>query len=396
MAEKKAKFPVQLMSLLNDNEHQDIVAWLPHGAGFTIFDKKQFQEVVMPNYFDKGSKYTSFTRRLNRWNFTIQTNGKRQVAYFHPLFNQNFPERCLQMHPMSKNSIKDYREMKMIAAAACPMDSPGSRQMPMLGAASNGAPVGSLGNGHGMSLSQPMYQMGMPNQEGNTPKESSSQATSNISPRDTTTSESESGLPVYHNTSNAMSQEQQAQSGPVFAANAPMVMHQGYQQGMNGYQQGMHGYQQGMHGFQQGVMMPSAYSMPHHMLAQQFMMAPRQMNYYPQQTMAMHSMMAPNTMGQYQMSQMENTMNSSQLENTMNSSQLENTMNSSQLASVANGTNLIPGAPSLKQSEDGDGSGSGSGNGNGVGENNEDDSVPQKDDGPPNEEASRPNLSVHV
>ncbi len=61
----------------------------------------------MPLYF-KDSKYTSFTRRLNRWNFTIQTHGHKKASYFHPMFIRGDPVRCLDMKPSSqsrKNSM---------------------------------------------------------------------------------------------------------------------------------------------------------------------------------------------------------------------------------------------------------------------------------------------------
>ncbi len=56
----------------------------------------------MPLYF-KESKYTSFTRRLNRWNFTIQTHGHKKASYFHPMFIRGDPVRCLDMKPASQS-----------------------------------------------------------------------------------------------------------------------------------------------------------------------------------------------------------------------------------------------------------------------------------------------------
>jgi Heat shock transcription factor len=100
------------MSILDSHEHQDIISWLPHGRGFIIRDKKRLADLVLPKYF-KESKYTSFTRRLNRWNFTIQTHGHKEASYFHPMFIQGDPQRVLEMHPVPQ-SAKAKRESRYI------------------------------------------------------------------------------------------------------------------------------------------------------------------------------------------------------------------------------------------------------------------------------------------
>lgn len=64
----------QLMEILSDENNIDIITWLPHGKGFTIVDKKRFAEEVLPKNFKK-SKFTSFTRKLNRWSFVRVTRG---------------------------------------------------------------------------------------------------------------------------------------------------------------------------------------------------------------------------------------------------------------------------------------------------------------------------------
>ena len=98
------------MGILDTCEHPDIISWLPHGRGFVIRDKRRLADIVLPKYF-KESKYTSFTRRLNRWNFTIQTHGHKEASYFHPMFIQGDPQRALEMHPtpQSSNSKRETR-----------------------------------------------------------------------------------------------------------------------------------------------------------------------------------------------------------------------------------------------------------------------------------------------
>lgn len=90
-------FPLKMMSLLNEaSQYSDIICWLPHGRGFTIHDKKLFETEVMPKYF-QDAKYTSFTRRLRRWNFRIQTHGHKRSSYFHPMFVKGEEEMCREM-----------------------------------------------------------------------------------------------------------------------------------------------------------------------------------------------------------------------------------------------------------------------------------------------------------
>ena len=85
------------MAILDDDHFPDIISWLPDGSGFTIHDKKRFEVEVLPVYFLKQSKYTSFTRRMNRWGFTIQLHGHKSASYFHPMFIRGVPARCLGM-----------------------------------------------------------------------------------------------------------------------------------------------------------------------------------------------------------------------------------------------------------------------------------------------------------
>lgn len=63
------------MEILSDENNIDIISWLPHGKGFMIRDKKRFAEEVLPKHFKK-SKFTSFTRKLNRWSFVRVTRGQ--------------------------------------------------------------------------------------------------------------------------------------------------------------------------------------------------------------------------------------------------------------------------------------------------------------------------------
>ena len=67
-------FCFKLMDILASEEDSDTIAWLPHGRSFIIYKKKKFAAQVLPKYF-KATKFTSFTRKLNRWGFTRVTRG---------------------------------------------------------------------------------------------------------------------------------------------------------------------------------------------------------------------------------------------------------------------------------------------------------------------------------
>lgn len=110
------------MYILDQDGHPNIISWLPHGRGFLITDKKRLETEVLPKYF-KVSKFTSFTRRLNRWEFTIHTMGHKKSSYFHPKFIRHDPRQCLEMFPAPQNkkrstsAIKNKRKQKSAAAS---------------------------------------------------------------------------------------------------------------------------------------------------------------------------------------------------------------------------------------------------------------------------------------
>ncbi|KAI2498160.1 hypothetical protein MHU86_16358 [Fragilaria crotonensis] len=89
-------FPQKLMEILSNEENSDIISWLPNGRGFVIHNKKRFSAELMQKYFKK-SKFTSFTRKLNRWNFARVTRGPETGAYYHDYFQRDNLRLCMQM-----------------------------------------------------------------------------------------------------------------------------------------------------------------------------------------------------------------------------------------------------------------------------------------------------------
>lgn len=60
-------FPQKLMEILSDEDNAEAICWLPHGKAFTIRNRGLFAENTMPKFFPRKAKYSSFTRKLNRW-----------------------------------------------------------------------------------------------------------------------------------------------------------------------------------------------------------------------------------------------------------------------------------------------------------------------------------------
>ena len=94
-------FPQQLMKMLNDPANSEIVAWVPSGDAFMVHSKDQFVTEVMPAYFGKQSKFTSFTRKLNRWGFTRDSQDHNK-GYSHPLFHRDDPTSHEKMSCVSQ------------------------------------------------------------------------------------------------------------------------------------------------------------------------------------------------------------------------------------------------------------------------------------------------------
>jgi len=89
-------FPETLFDIISLEQHSYIITWLPHGKGFMILDKHRFANEILPRYFD-GAKFTSFTRRLKRWNFVRVPRGPEMGAYYNKNFKKDHPELVKKM-----------------------------------------------------------------------------------------------------------------------------------------------------------------------------------------------------------------------------------------------------------------------------------------------------------
>lgn len=105
-------FPQKLHQMLSDLERQeggsDIASFLPHGRTFAIHKPREFVKQVMPKYF-RMSRFSSFQRQLNLYDFQRITEGPDKGAYYHELFVQGRP---ILSTMMKRNKIKGVKSLQ--------------------------------------------------------------------------------------------------------------------------------------------------------------------------------------------------------------------------------------------------------------------------------------------
>ncbi len=92
-------FPLKLHELLEKVEeegHQQIVSWQPHGRAFVVREPKTFVADLMPRFF-RQTKLTSFQRQLNLYGFSRLTRGPDAGGYYHELFLRGKPQLTRRM-----------------------------------------------------------------------------------------------------------------------------------------------------------------------------------------------------------------------------------------------------------------------------------------------------------
>ncbi|EEC44463.1 predicted protein [Phaeodactylum tricornutum CCAP 1055/1] len=90
---REASFPVKLHHMLTSVEeecNQGIVSWQPHGRAFLVFDIEAFVNDVLPKWF-RQTKFQSFQRQLNIYNFKRISVGRDKGSYYHEFFLRGQP-----------------------------------------------------------------------------------------------------------------------------------------------------------------------------------------------------------------------------------------------------------------------------------------------------------------
>ena len=93
---------------MDDEDNSDIIRWTPDGTGFTIFNRKRFETEIIPKYFEGShAKYSSFTRRLHRWNFIQRAEGHGVSNFYHEMFKKGNRELAYRIAPESRTEAED-------------------------------------------------------------------------------------------------------------------------------------------------------------------------------------------------------------------------------------------------------------------------------------------------
>ncbi|KAL3913071.1 MAG: hypothetical protein SGILL_006636 [Bacillariaceae sp.] len=103
---KTSAFPVKLYRMLEQVEQegrQSIVSWNPDGRTFQVHKHERFANEVLPGHF-KQSKYKSFQRQLNFYNFQRIVSGPLEGSYGHQMFIRGNEQMCHNIKRVSSTS----------------------------------------------------------------------------------------------------------------------------------------------------------------------------------------------------------------------------------------------------------------------------------------------------
>ncbi|GAX09661.1 hypothetical protein FisN_19Lh128 [Fistulifera solaris] len=112
---RSGSFPQKLHQILQELERQEggreIASFLPHGKAFAIHKPRDFVKTIMPKYF-RMSRFSSFQRQLNLYDFQRITEGRGKGAYYHDLFVKDKP---MLASMMKRNKIKGVKNQDDIS-----------------------------------------------------------------------------------------------------------------------------------------------------------------------------------------------------------------------------------------------------------------------------------------
>lgn len=97
-----ATFPEILMSILdNENAYGHAITWLPGGKSFVFRSPKAFTVEVLPNFFRRPVKFSSFVRKLYFWGFKKIANTSIP-AFYHPNFLRGSRPSCMHLREIER------------------------------------------------------------------------------------------------------------------------------------------------------------------------------------------------------------------------------------------------------------------------------------------------------
>jgi len=105
---KKRDFPLKLHQMLQESKsqgHENIISWDSDGKSFKVHQPDEFVVEVMPKYFNQ-TKFRSFQRMLNLYNFKKIIVGPMRGGYIHPKFHRDKKELCYTMKIRTRSYTK--------------------------------------------------------------------------------------------------------------------------------------------------------------------------------------------------------------------------------------------------------------------------------------------------
>jgi len=91
------EFPFKLHRLLEDaaaEGKEDVVSWLPCDTAFRVHNRAEFEETILPRYFNGGRNILSFHRQLQIYGFerlTDRNHREEYGGYWHAYFVRGEP-----------------------------------------------------------------------------------------------------------------------------------------------------------------------------------------------------------------------------------------------------------------------------------------------------------------
>jgi hypothetical protein len=96
LQKSESVFPSKLHRMLENAEKdglEHIVSWVQRGTAFKVHNTDEFVRRILPLYFDQ-TKYESFRRQLNLYEFSRVSRGASRGVYYHQMFVQSDPSLC--------------------------------------------------------------------------------------------------------------------------------------------------------------------------------------------------------------------------------------------------------------------------------------------------------------
>jgi len=116
-APKAISFPQKLFTAISEAP-DTLLEWSTNGRAFCIHSPQAVEQDVLPLYFPSTKKYSSLTRKLNRWGFRRTTptppftDAEEHIVFHHVHFQRGRPELLARMTYKEKHSARRRRRQR--------------------------------------------------------------------------------------------------------------------------------------------------------------------------------------------------------------------------------------------------------------------------------------------